>query len=109
MCHNQQWGLVCENGGSWDNPSVQVTCTQLGIPSACKLFKRALCTFSCLLISLVPRSASRRLIFYDAPVILNDIACTGSEMSIINCTEDGYGSFTTCRDIAVAQCEGKLS
>ena len=42
-------------------------------------------------------------------MILNDIACTGSEMNILNCTEDGYGSFTTCSHIAVAQCEGKLS
>ena len=108
MCHNQQWGLVCENGGSWDHPSVQVACTQLGIPSARKLFKRALYTFSCVLISLVPRHARRRLIFYDAPVILNDITCTGSETNILNCTEDGYGFFTTCSHIAVAQCEGKM-
>ena len=64
--------------------------------------------FFCVLISLVPRSASRRLFFYDAPVILNDIACTGSEANILNCTEDGYGVFTTCSDIAVAQCEGKM-
>ena len=64
--------------------------------------------FFCVLISLVPRSASRRLFFYDVPVILNDIACTGSEANILNCTEDGYGVFTTCSDIAVAQCEGKM-
>ena len=60
-------------------------------------------------ISAVPRSASRRIIFYDAPVVLNDVMCTGNEESILSCTETGYGVFDDCMSVAVAQCEGKFA
>ena len=33
VCHNQQWGLVCDSDVSWDQPSVTVTCNQAGTPS----------------------------------------------------------------------------
>ena len=56
--------------------------------------------------STVPRRAQRKLQFYDAPVILNDVACTGSETNITQCTRAGYRSVTDCTDIAVAHCEG---
>ena len=48
------------------------------------------------------------MFFYDAPVILNDITCNGTEASIVECAQADYGSFTDCANIAVAQCEGKL-
>ena len=47
------------------------------------------------------------IIFYDAPVVLNDVMCTGNEESILNCTETGYGVFDDCMSVAVAQCEGE--
>ena len=60
-------------------------------------------------ISAVPRSGGRRIIFYDAPVVLNDVMCTGNEESILNCTETGYGIFDDCTIVAVAQCEGEFA
>ena len=57
----------------------------------------------------MPRNASHRIIFYDAPVFLNDVMCTGNEESILNCTETGYGAFDDCMSVAVAQCEGEIA
>lgn len=62
--------------------------------------------YTCFLFP-VPRSPSRNPFFYDAPVILNDITCNGTEASFASCIQDGYGSFTDCSRIAVAQCEGE--
>ena len=49
------------------------------------------------------------IMLYDAPVILNDVMCTGNEESILNCTKTGYGVFDDCISVAVAQCEGEFS
>ncbi|CAI8020958.1 Neurotrypsin [Geodia barretti] len=91
VCHDQQWGLMCAPRGSWDENAVQVMCTQAGRPSTS------------------PRSPSRRALFYDAPVILNDITCNGTEASIVECAQADYGSFTDCANIAVAHCEAQES
>ena len=57
----------------------------------------------------VPRVTQNHVSFYDAPIILNDTLCIGSESSIIECSRDGYGDYTnSCDYIAVAQCEGKM-
>ena len=63
----------------------------------------------CLFFSAVPRSASSIIMLYDAPVVLNDVMCTGNEESILNCTETGYGVFDDCMSVAVAQCEGEFT
>ena len=44
---------------------------------------------------------------YDAPFILSDVICTGSEDSLIECDHGGYVNLTDCTGIAVALCEGK--
>ena len=49
------------------------------------------------------------VMFYDAPVVLNDVMCTGNEESILSCTETGYGVFDDCMSVAVAQCEGEFA
>ncbi|CAI8020960.1 Scavenger receptor cysteine-rich type 1 protein M130 [Geodia barretti] len=82
---------MCAPRGSWDENAVQVMCTQAGRPSTS------------------PRSPSRRALFYDAPVILNDITCNGTEASIVECAQADYGSFTDCANIAVAHCEAQES
>ena len=45
-------------------------------------------------------------VFQDAPVILNDTVCNGTEQSLIECSLNGYGSFVNCPRIAVAICQG---
>ena len=44
-------------------------------------------------------------VLYDAPVILNDTICSGTEQSLIECSLNGYGNFA-CSYIAVALCQG---
>ena len=44
--------------------------------------------------------------FQDAPVILNDTMCSGTEQSLIECSLNGYGNFDNCPYIAVAICQG---
>ena len=56
-----------------------------------------------------PRALQRLKQFHEDPVILNDISCTGSEHSLTDCSQDGYGTFEGCSNIAVALCEGELS
>ena len=59
------------------------------------------------LLPLDARGGARQLYFYDGPVFLNDVICTGDEVNVFNCSQDGYGMFTGCANIGVAQCEGK--
>ena len=33
VCHNAQWGLVCDHEQSWNSRAAEVVCTQVGIPS----------------------------------------------------------------------------
>ena len=47
-------------------------------------------------------------IFQDAPVILNDTVCNGTEQSFIECSLNGYGNFDNCPHIAVAYCQGNF-
>ena len=55
-----------------------------------------------------PRGVFRQKEHYDAPVVLNDVQCRGTEASITQCPGATYGNFAFCSDIAVAQCEGKI-
>ena len=51
-------------------------------------------------------------VFRDAPIILNDIICSGAEQSLTECPQtgnvnlDGNGNFDNCSFIAVAYCQG---
>ena len=56
--------------------------------------------------TLVPRALRRDITTYDAPVLLDDIDCDGSESSLLDCSDAGYVNVTGCTSIAVAQCEG---
>ena len=55
-----------------------------------------------------PRWLQLRVSYVDGPVILNDVACTGSpRQNLTDCTRNGYGLFPYCSSVAYAICEGK--
>ena len=69
--YNGEWGTVCDNG--WDLNDAQVVCRQLGFGAVI---------------------AARDNAFYGegiGPVWLNNLNCTGTELTIEDCSSSGFG------------------
>ena len=69
--YNGNWGTVCDD--SWDINDARVVCRQLGFPDAISAPQRA------------------RFGLGSGPVWLDNVACSGSESSIENCSHNGWG------------------
>lgn len=83
--HNGQWGTVC--GGGWDINDANVVCKQLGFPQAGQAF----------------RSASHGE--GSGPIWMTDVACSGNESFIYECSHGGWGvNGCTHIDDASVQC-----
>ena len=70
--HNNIWGTVCDD--FWDIFDARVVCRQLGYPGA------------------VSAPGSARFGAGSGQIWLDDVACSGSESSIIYCRHRGWGS-----------------
>ena len=69
--YNGEWGTVCDDG--WDLNDAQVVCSQLGFG---------------------PAIAIRENAYYgqgDGVVWLNNLNCTGHELTLDDCSHDGWG------------------
>ncbi|KAI4878019.1 hypothetical protein NFI96_024447 [Prochilodus magdalenae] len=69
--HSGQWGTVCANG--WDMNDAEVVCRQLGCGAAV--------------------SASHSAYFGQGsgPILLYEVACSGNENTLSNCSHSGFG------------------
>ena len=70
--HNGQWGTVCDD--SWDITDANVVCRQLNYTGA---------------------TSAPRLAFFGqgtGPIHYDDVACTGSESRLADCSHRGIGS-----------------
>ena len=70
--YNGEWGTVCDD--DWDLNDAQVVCRQLGFG---------------------PAIAARNMAFYgegSGQIWLDDVNCVGNEMTIEDCSHDGWGN-----------------
>ena len=70
--YNGNWGTVCDD--SWDINDARVVCRQLGFPGAIS----------------APHLA--RFGSGSGQVWLDNVGCSGSESTIVNCRHNGWGS-----------------
>ncbi|XP_028407307.1 neurotrypsin-like [Dendronephthya gigantea] len=68
--YNGVWGTICDD--TWDSMDARVVCRQLGYPGG-RAFQG----------SQVPSGSGR--------IWLDDVACTGTERNIANCSHRGWG------------------
>lgn len=71
-----QWGTVCDDG--WDLNDARVVCRQLGYKYSLEALRAG------------------EVLRGSGPIWLDDVACTGIEPSLSNCTHRGWGSHN-CR------------
>ncbi|KAM5233653.1 neurotrypsin isoform 3-T3 [Hipposideros larvatus] len=69
--HAGQWGTVCDD--QWDDADAEVVCRQLGLSSMAKAWPQA------------------RFGEGTGPVMLDEVRCTGNELSIEQCPKSSWG------------------
>ena len=74
--YNYQWGTVCDDG--WDDTDAGVVCRQLGFGSSGVVINTNNFTQS------------------SGSIWLNNVACTGSESTLVSCGHLGVGITSSC-------------
>ena len=71
--HNGEWGTVCDDG--WDSNDAKVVCNQLGIINGPTIVRYD---------AFYGQGSGR--------IWLNDLKCTGTEVTIQECSHRGWGT-----------------
>ena len=74
--YNDEWGTVCDDG--WSSIDAGVVCRQLGFGSSGIAYNSAYFGQG------------------SGPILLDDVACTGSEYSLTSCSHLGVGITRSC-------------
>ena len=74
--YNGEWGTVCDDG--WDNTDAGIVCRQLGFGSSGTAYSYAYFGQG------------------SGPILLDNVACTGSESILANCSHLGIGITRSC-------------
>ena len=74
--YNGEWGTVCDDG--WDYIDAGVVCRQLGFGSYRSVYGGAYFGQG------------------SGPILLDDVTCTGSELTLANCEHFGFNKTRSC-------------
>ena len=119
LCINRTYGTVCDD--SWDNQDASVACRQLefspyGESYSPNCMKGYLTTHACsyvitLHIYQLGSIAVRSQYFGEGtlPILINNINCSGTERSLLNCMHNTGGTCTTEMNDAGVVCQGLQS
>ena len=96
VCHNQQWGTVCDDG--WSNVDANVACRHADFSGFGKprnsIWRKSYRHFypysmyTCIGAIALQGAAFGLGI---GPILLDDVRCSGSETSLYNCSHRGIG------------------
>ena len=91
LYYNSQWGTVCDD--SWGSSDATVACRQMGFVGVSDSDS-----------SLFGSGTSSQLIWLD------DVACSGSESQLIDCSHSGIGSHNCfhAEDVGIVCTTGEL-
>ena len=110
ICINEDWGTVCDD--SWSHINAQVVCRQLGYSTDGNLY---IGMFMLHVLFIIPIGAVflQRAFFGagNGSILLDNVVCSGSEDTILQCRHSGIGSHNCVHDEDVSvQCSesGKI-
>ena len=98
ICIAGEWTRVCSS--SWDYRDAQVVCRQLGFGTSGMQLLHALRKY--LHFGLTGALAS--FVSSSGKVYVNNVACQGSESTLLNCSQDFLGEVMSCGNCASVMC-----
>ena len=110
ICMNNQWGTVCED--SWGSTDAIVVCRQLGYFAQGKKYVPLLTitVVIALYAHLTPTDAvafgTRQFGTGVGPIYLDNVACSGSESNLLDCSRSSFVSCPSSRRGAGVRCQG---
>ena len=92
VCANNLWGTICDDG--WDNIDAKIVCRMLNFSSSGK-YIYFIYSVIVLLLHYISGAIARGSANFgqgNGSILLDDVQCTGNEVSIFYCSHKSIGS-----------------
>ena len=108
MCLNGLWGTVCDN--SWSQIDANIICWQSGYSNAgvnIILYPKCNHAHKCHVYTLIDSTAYSSAYFGQGiiPILISNVACSGSESSLVDCSYSRSTSNCGHNDDAGVRCQ----